>query len=86
MRMNLIRSLFYKQNKCNHNGNSTHICHFLATAPRAIIKTSSTRHLWTFLLCRHFGNVPKCRDLGAFLGCCLFKSVPNDWSFKNVPQ
>ena len=54
MRMNLIRSLFYKQNKCNHNGNSTHICHFLATAPRA-------RHLWTFLLCRHFRNVPKCR-------------------------
>ena len=61
MRMNLIRSLIYKQNKCNHNGNSTHICHFLAAAPRAIIKTSSTRHLWTFLLCRHFRNVPKCR-------------------------
>lgn len=37
-------------------------------------------------MCRHFGNVPKCRDLGTFLGCCLFMSVPNDWSFKNVPN
>lgn len=35
---------------------------------------------------RHFGNVPKCRHLGTLLGCCLFISVPNDWSCKNVPN
>ena len=61
MRINLIRSFFYRQNKCNHYGNSTHICYFLTTALRAVIKTCPLRHLGTFLMCRHFRNVPKCR-------------------------
>lgn len=32
MVLNLIRGLIFEQNKCNHNGSSTHICPFLHTA------------------------------------------------------
>ena len=32
------------------------------------------------------GTVPKCRQIGTFLCKVALKTVPNDQSFKNVPN
>lgn len=36
--------------------------------------------------CRHLGTVPKCRQIGTFLCKMALKIVPDDQSFKNVPN
>ena len=54
MRISPIKGFSYRREKCIYSGNSTHICHFLHIALRS-------RRLGTFLICRHFRNVPKCR-------------------------
>lgn len=36
--------------------------------------------------CRHLGTVPKYRQIGTLLCKVALKTVPNDQSFKNVPN